>query len=373
MKSAVHKSFLAAACAAAMPWLLLAQITLPPPTTPPANERTAGSQSERDWQELLESRKQTEREGREKDGADGRAARIAGNRSVADKAREFYTTHSSDALAAEARRLEVLALIGALEEGDGASSGRLEQAVASLRSDRQVPAPIRAQGVAAFEFTRELREVRGLEARMDTTGRVARALIREFPGEAPGYEALWAVAKASPQQESAKLAQELLASDAPPPLKAAAQTLLARYALIGRPLASVLDGDSGLKALANLPTGTPLIVYSWASWGPGSLDFGRMIQARRFAALGVCLDQDIAEAGRLAHSLGLGGEHLFDERGLQGPAAARLNFSTAGQIYLVDEAGVIRDVRGGEDFETKLGAFGFRTPTLNPSPEQLRP
>lgn len=356
-----------------MPWFLSAQTTLPPPTTPPANERTVSSQSERDWRELLESRKQTDLEGRETDGADGRAARIAGNRSVADKAREFYTTYSGDALASEARRLEVLALIGAREEGDASSSGRLEQAVAALRSDRQVPTPIRAQGVAAFEFTRELRAVRGLVARMDTTERVARGLIREFPGEAPGYEALWAVAKARPQQESAKLAQELLASDAPPPLKAAAQTLLDRYALIGRPLASVLDGDSGLKALANLPAGTPLIVYSWASWGPGSLDFGRMIQARRFAALGVCLDQDIAEAGRMAHSLGLGGEHVYDESGLQGPAATRLKFSTAGQIYLVDEAGVIRDVRGGEDFETKLAALGFRTPAINPTPEQLRP
>jgi len=372
MKSVVLKTFVATACVTAMPLFLWAQTTLQPPTSPPGNVRSAGSQSERDWQDLLESRKQTDFNGRETDGADARATRIAGNRSVADKARQFYTVHSGDAQASEARNIEIFSLIGALEEGDATVSGRLEQAVSALRSDPQISTQIRAQGAAAFEFTRGLREVRGLEARMDTTERVARSLIREFPAEAPGYEALWAVAKSRPLEESVKLARELLTTEAPPALKTGAQTLLDRYALTGRPLASALD-ESGLKVLAKFPEGLPLIVYSWASWGPGSLELGRMIQARRFVALGVCLDEDTAQAGRMAHSLGLGGEHIYDENGLQGPVVARLKFSTAGQIYLVDEAGVIRDVRGGEDFESKLAALGFRTPPINPTPEQLRP
>ncbi len=372
MKSAVLKSSLVTAGVILMPLLLWAQTVSQPPAIPPSTERPAGSQSEREWQELLEARKQAETDVRDADGADQRVSRITANRSVADKAKEFYTRYPTDTLAAEARRIEILSLIGTVEEGDAASSGRLEQAVYALRNDQQISAAIRAQGASAYEFTRGLREVRGWEARLDATERIARNLIREFPGEAPAYEALWAVAKARPLQESAKLAQELVASDAPAAFKAAAQTLLDRYALIGRPIASALD-EAGSKALAKIPAGTPLIVYSWSSSAPGSLDFGRMVQARRFAALGVCLDTDSAEAGKVARSLGLGGEHVYDGNGIQGLAAVGLKFSAAGQIYLVDSSGVIRDVRGGEDFEPKIAVLGFRTPVINPTPEQLRP
>jgi len=371
MKSALLKTFLVTAGVTLLPLLLSAQTGAELPTNLPLPERPGGLESQRDWNDLFESRRQAD-DVRPADGADVRVTRIAGNRSVADKAREFYTVHPDDTLASEARRIEVLSLISALEAGDAAISGRLEQAVSALRSNNQISTQIRAQGVAAFEFTRGLRDVRGFQARLDATERIARDLVREFPGESPPYEALWAVTNARPQEESAKLAGEILTSDAPARFKAAAQALLDRYALIGRDLESALD-ESGLKAWVKLPTGMPVIVYSWSFSGSGSLEFGRMIQARRFAALGVCLDEDTEAAGQVAHSLGLGGEHLFDENGLQGAAAARLKFSTAGQIYLVDEAGVIRDVRGGEDLEVKLAALGFRTPAINPTPEQLRP
>ena len=98
-----------------------------------------------------------------------------------------------------------------------------------------------------------------------------------------------------------------------------------------------------------------------------------MIQARRFAALGVCLDEDTTTAGKTEHQLGLGGQQIYDPKGLQGTVATRLKISAAGQIYFVDREGVIRDVRGGTDFESKLSAFAFQTPVLNPTPDQLRP
>jgi hypothetical protein len=132
-------------------------------------------------------------------------------------------------------------------------------------------------------------------------------------------------------------------------------------------------GEAGGSLLAELPPGLPLVVYSWATWGPGSIEFGRMIQARRFSAIGVCLDENTEEAATVAHQAGLGGKLAYDAKGLSGSLAERLKFSTAGQIYLVDAAGVIRDVRGGEDLEIKLTALDFRTPVINPTPEQLRP
>jgi hypothetical protein len=223
---------------------------------------------------------------------------------------------------------------------------------------------IRAQAAAAYDFTHTLHGVADQAERKKSTESVARKLLQEFPGEPQAYQALLAVAKASDQPKSEQLTRELIAAQtAPDEVKASAQVILDRFGLMGQSLVAVLaDDKEGVGAV--LPAKQPVILYSWATWGPGSIELGRMIQARRFAAVGVCLDEDTKQAVKTANALGLGGKHFYDPDGWRGKLATRLKFSTAGQIYLVDADGIIRDVRGGDDLEAKLKALGFSTPPL---------
>lgn len=282
---------------------------------------------------------------------------------VADQARAFYLANPTHSSGPDARDVEILSLISVVADGDQTVLPRLDQAVADLRTATAVTAKIRARGVAAYEFTNATRLLTTQVARMAAVEKAAQNLITEFPSEPQGYEALLAVAKATEVNKSGQIARQILASNAPDEVKRSAQTLIDRYALIGSNLSSVI-GDAGSGTARGLSKGTPVIVYSWATWAPSSIELGQMIQARRFAAIGICLDAEIDQAKTREQTAGLGGVQIYDPAGEGGAVATQLKYSAAGQIYLVDAKGVIRDVRGGDDLETKLKTFGFKTPIL---------
>ena len=356
------------------PIALLAQTPPAPPIDPSAaSGATVIAEDDKAWDALtLEKLEMDTARMDRKDGGPSRVALATRSKSLADRARQFYAKHPNHPRAGEARKLEVFSLIETQEMGDAGESKRLEQQVETLRKDPAVPSSIRAQAAAAYDFTNALRPLAGMSERMNATVNVARKLALEFPGEPQAYDALLAVAKASPKEDAEKIAREIMESSAPESAKRSAQLLIDRHGLVGRTLASVM-GEPGNPLLAGLPPGLPVVVYSWATWGPGSIEFGRMIQARRFAAIGVCLDENTEEAALVAHQAGLGGKLAYDTKGLSGSLAERLKFSTSGQIYLVDAAGIIRDVRGGDGLEDKLTALDFRTPAINPTAEELRP
>ncbi|HET7536090.1 MAG TPA: hypothetical protein VFJ90_06535 [Candidatus Didemnitutus sp.] len=287
----------------------------------------------------------------------------SGAKGVADLARDFYTKNPDHPKANEARKVEVFALIDSVQIGDRTAETRLDGLVTDLRSDPKVPVKLRAQCAAAHDFTATTRKARDRAERFKNVEQTGRSLIKEFPGEPQGYEALFALCQASNPAKAQALASELAGSDAPAEIKFGATVLLQRLALVGHSLAEVL-GPEGAALFSGQPSGEPVVVYSWASWGPGSLDFARMIQARRFAAIGICVDADVEKAKLLAAGGGLGGKHSYDSGGLDGVLASRLAFSAPGQIYFVDSSGVIRDVQGGVDLENKFTQFGFKTPVL---------
>lgn len=284
--------------------------------------------------------------------------RAGSQKQLADAARKFFTDNPGHEAAAEARTVEIFSLIQAVEDGDDAMTGRLDAATDELRRQTGLPVKERARGVAAHDFAQALRGVATMDGKMIETERVARSLLKDFPSEPQGYEALWAVGRASPGEKADTIARELVDSVAPVELRQSAQLWLARSGLVGRSLAGVLGANKD-AAFGQMRAGVPMIIYSWAAWGPQSIELGRMLQARRFAAIGVCLDQDVGAARALASAETLGTEQIYDPAGLKGATAAVLKFSTAGQVYLVDETGIIRDVRGGENMERKLKALGI--------------
>lgn len=297
--------------------------------------------------------------------AAARAKRASKHSAAADKAKEFYASHPAHPQAAEARRLEILSLVQAEENGAAATGNRLDKLVADYRTDSTVAASQRALGAGAFELSRAMRAATTHSERLTAMERAARGLLREFPTEAPGYEALLAVAEASPTDASSTLAAELAAASAPASVKKSAQILSERYALLGRALREQLTIET-IDLVGKMRAGEPIVVYSWASWAPGSIELGKMIQARRFNAIAVCLDADLPAAKSVQKKYNLGGEHVYDEKGTLGALAVKLRYSAPGQIYLVDVGGVIREVRGGEDLERKLRDLGFKTPPIAP-------
>lgn len=282
---------------------------------------------------------------------------------LANRARAFYLSNSDHSKAAEARQLEVFTLIQLQEEGDEMVEDWLDQAVQDAVADQSVPERMRAKIAAARAFTKETGKATNRAQHFAAIKQVSRQLMKDYPRQPQAYEALLAMAQVSDDRQRLAYAQEVATSEAPTRLKRTAQLMLDRQGLVGQSIGAVL-GDAGAKLLSEIPDGKPILLYSWATWGPGSIELGRMIQARRFNAIGICLNADIEAAKKAQHSANLGGEHVYDEKGPAGQFAEILKYSTAGQIYLVDKEGVLRDVRGGDDLERKLRDLDFQTPEL---------
>ncbi len=328
------------------------------------------SEADKTWEAL--GKQQTElNRGRRVDLGSGRGGDSAGKTNpdrgplldLADGAKGFYTHNPEHDKAGEARQLEVFTLIQLKMEGDETVEGRLDAAVREATGMSSLPEATRAKIAAAQAFTQGRKDLSGGEADRAVIKQTARQLIKKYPTQPQGYQALWAIARSGGTVEEGLLAKEIVESSAPVEYRRKAQSLLDRAALVGRPLPDVL-GVAGEELLATIPAGKPIIVYSWAEWGPGSIELGRMIQARRFEAIGICLDTDIEAAKEAQHAANLGGQHVYSEKGPEGEVAALLKCNTAGQIYLVDQKGIIRDVRGGDDLERKLRELDFKTPEL---------
>lgn len=340
------------------------------PLAAPASPDTAvqPTPAQLEWQALLSARGAVD-DGRKSAPPAGTAGVVAArvgtaanpNLALADQARDFYTKNPTFVFGPEARRIEVLALLDAEEEGEATAPARVERTVAQIRQDKSMSELARAGAVAAFEYRRALRGAASPDSRLGLTEATARRMLAEFPASDVGPTAMLAVASASDVVKAAALAEEVIAKSTDERSRAAARVVRLRSALVGRPLRVLLPTVPAVQAL---PRGTPLIVYSWSADAAGSVDFGRMVQARRFTALGVCLDTDVTRGQEAQRAANLGGTHIYDAKGTAGVVAEALALNAPGLVYLIDRTGVIRDVRGLNGLESKLNALGFRTPTL---------
>lgn len=291
------------------------------------------------------------------------SAKVSDALECADAAKAFYSHYPDHFWANEARNIEIFSYIAAANEGDPGSIGKLESAAADLRRQQGVPAKAKARGIAAYAFATSIRNVRSEDARRAAVETAARELLTEFPGEPQGYEALWALCQAAPIDRSTALARELSVSTAAPAVvKSGAAALAARYALVGKPISEVLPVAAPL--FAKLRQNEPALIYTWSESAPGSIVFGQIVQARRFNAVAVCLDDDVAAATKAALAAGLGGQLVYDPKAGADPWIQALKLTNPGLVVIIDSQGVIRDVRGAEHFEEKVSTFGFQTPVL---------
>jgi hypothetical protein len=290
------------------------------------------------------------------------AGHAAGFTAAADQAKEFYGKYPDHPKATEARSMEVQALIAAARAGDASGEGRLNLAVEKLRADPEAPARVKAKAVAMHAFALAMRGQKTKAERLAAIEQVARNLTGDFPAEPQGYESLLTVALAEDDEaNSRKIAAELLRGPSPVAVKEHARALLGRMGLVGKPIAAEFDGADARTAKAAAKAGRITLIYTWATWSPGSLDLAARLKKRGVNAnvVALNLDEDSKAAEALATKEALPGTAVYDDRGREGALAQRLHIKSAPQVIIVDAQGVIRDVRGEADLEKKLTQLGL--------------
>lgn len=281
---------------------------------------------------------------------------------AADRAGKFYATYPEHPKADEARAMEVQALLSAKRAGDATVDGRLTHTVEKLRADPRVPVKIKAKAVAMYSFQTALLGKKSSADRLQALEDTARTLTADFPTEPQGYESLLTVANATDDEKKVrKIVAELLNGPSGETVKLGAQQLIARWELVGKPIDVELAGANAHAAGNARKPGQPTLIYTWASWSPGSINLAATLKKRGVNAtvIGLNLDTDPVAASAVAAREALLGAQVYDERGIEGSLAQRLKVRTAPQVIIVDSAGKIREIRGESDLEKKLNQHGL--------------
>jgi hypothetical protein len=134
---------------------------------------------------------------------------------------------------------------------------------------------------------------------------------------------------------------------APSSVKDLVQVYLDRQGLVGQSLPKIAGAALGSGNLISAAKGKPIILYSWASWNPGSIAYAKSMNKAALTGailIGVNLDSDSVSARALVQKESLPGGQIYDERGLDGPLAGALKLTTAVHVFLTNARGEIRTV-----------------------------
>ena len=295
--------------------------------------------------------------GAAKGGASASASAIASEcLQRAGELRDFAAKHPGDARCSEAHRLEALMLVKAALHGDSTQAARCDQLVGEVRRDASLPAEKRYP-IAALADNRAVSQG-GAGPQDNLIGKyekIARGHVREFAGVPQTYEALLRVAQSSDDAGAVRIANDLLAMPASPAVKDGARSLLARHALVGTSLGSMLAGAVDADQLAELKKSRVVILYQWAASVPNGVVLARLVTdhaPKRSAIIGINLDPDAAAARTAAKALLLRGLQMFGA-----PArnlSDRLKLTSLPIVLGTDQDGVIRSVSATFAFEPQI-------------------
>jgi hypothetical protein len=275
----------------------------------------------------------------------------------ADQLKAFYTQYPTHASAKEAKQREVLALALAAINGDSSQDARRQTTLAAVRNDSGLSPGQRCEAVAwSGRVAIKRQNLKTGAAVLAAEESLTRSLIQEFPNQPGGYDSLMGIARDSTPERGQVIARDILAMrTATPKSKTDAQRLLDRYALVGKPIAPILE-KAGATSLMSGTDPKVTVVYTWKSSTSQSLSLaGRMAtQAPKARFIGVCLDNNLATARQAATARNAPGSQYYNASGSTSPLADGLAIREPLAVYLVDGDGIIRDAQGGKDFAAKV-------------------
>lgn len=300
---------------------------------------------------------------------------------AADEARAFGESYANHPKSREARLIEAKAIFQAAMMGDTSRMTRGLALLDEVRGDQALPAQSRVKLVALSETLRiwPLRDkrVEFLAAQEESAHR----LITEFPAERASYSALLNCAETHPEDaEAMRIAQNFETLPAPADIKADARTLLERQALVGQSLPEIARVALGEDNPISSARGRGIILYSWATTIPSSVDaargltrYGPLSGPTDALMVGVNLDHDVSAARTTVHRAGLLGEQIYDPRGSKSPLALALKLTRPGEVYVASAQGILHSVSATRgNLTAKFSAAGRRrtrdsTPPISPT------
>ncbi len=291
-------------------------------------------------------------------------AQLAGQ--AADKARDYYTRFPQSENSDDARKAEFALLNQAAQLGSTNWLPRLQQLEDAQLKNTELSAEERLEirvGQVQRRVTAKSQE--GEAAALTELEKEARAMQKEFPEQPEVAHLLVSAAQAwmdhGDAEKSRAIAQELVKTTQEDEVKAAAQELLKKLALVGKPLTIKFKALDGREVDLQAMKGKVVLIDFWATWCrpcmaelPNVKAVYEKYHAQGFEIVGISFDDDKAALERVLKNEKMTWPQHFDGEDAGKKWGDEYGISSIPTMWLVDKKGVLREPNARKDLARKV-------------------
>jgi thiol-disulfide isomerase/thioredoxin len=193
--------------------------------------------------------------------------------------------------------------------------------------------------------------------------KAARALLKDFPGEAQIYEMLAQAANYAEGKKARELAEEVLAKSSSESAKMRAQGLLKKLDQLGKPLALKFTAVDGREVDMAKMNGKVILVDFWATWcGPCIAEIPNVVKAyeklhpKGFEIVGISFDREDAKEKlvNFVKEKNMPWPQFFDGQFWKNKYGQEFGINSIPAMWLVDKKGNLVDLNARGKLEEKV-------------------
>jgi hypothetical protein len=268
----------------------------------------------------------------------------AGFVAAAKQANAFYTKYPNDPNAGQARKIEAISLLRAVNTGTAEVEPQAVRLANAFRADKSNSSADRyevAMNVLQHDVVRK--NIVDKKALLQEYHDRAMDLYGEFPNEPALFSLLIGVAQNADPELARSTAKQILLIPAPDAIKQQAQAVIDRLDMPGKNVAFEWQDENGKSYQMSDFKGRIVVFYVWATWTPATSAANAAVSAALkpgVQLVSVNVDTDPAKGKTANAAAKLGGINYYDNRGLQGPLTMQLKAIQVPSVYVVDANGV---------------------------------
>jgi thiol-disulfide isomerase/thioredoxin len=189
----------------------------------------------------------------------------------------------------------------------------------------------------------------------------ARSLIKDFPKRQEPYGMLLSVAGEAESDKARQIAKDLAASSAPNEIKDAANAILKKMELVGKPVPIKFTAVDGRSVDLQKLRGKVVLIDFWATWcGPCVHEVPNVVASyaklhpKGFEIVGISFDKDKDALVKFVGQQKMTWPQYFDGKQWENDYGKQFGIQSIPSMWLVDKKGNLRDLNGREDLANKV-------------------